>query len=107
MTLKITAKPGLLAGQFRDPPIHVREGVWSDVDPTDSAVRKVLLERVPSHVRIAPGQEPVLAAVGLALAGGHLREIEKPAEVEKPTPKASSPPTPPPASTPKDKRAEK
>ncbi len=88
--LRISSKPGLAAGGFAHGPVRVTERTWTSVDTADPAVREVLLAYVPTHLRIAGGQEAELAAAGLALRDARLvdlRVIEKKAALatKKPT----------------------
>lgn len=101
--LKVTARPGLLSSQFRHGPIHVRQGIWTDVDADDPEVRSILLAYVPSHVRIAHGQDRELQAAGLEPKGGHLIDVR----AEKAKAAASSPPAPAPAPVPTTTTKEK
>jgi hypothetical protein len=66
--VRITAHAGLHSGQFRAPPIHVRENEWTSVDLADPEVRAVLLQYVPNYIWLlqGPQTDAALAACGLA-----------------------------------------
>jgi hypothetical protein len=73
--LRVTTRQGLLSGQFRHGGIYVRDGAWSSADPEDKEQRAALLAYVPSHIRLAQGQEEELAKAGLALDGGAVVDV--------------------------------
>lgn len=75
MVLRASAAPHLAAGKFRHGGVDLI-ATWREIDPTDMAVRKTLIEYVGTHIRLMPGQEAELAAAGLALGkDGRLNDI--------------------------------
>ena len=84
--LRATARPGLLAARFRTVNLQVVAGQWTQLDPEKPEVRADLLAYVPAHIRLAVGQEAILAEAGLELADGKLVDVRatRAADAKKP-----------------------
>ena len=88
MGIRISAKHGLTGRRFRNGPIAVDEGRWDDVDPSDKAVRRELVQFVGTHVIVYPEDVPKLGEYNLALRGNRLVNLEAATEAPAAAPAA-------------------